>query len=80
MVVVSISFRDSDITVCMAYVPSNSSAEHHSDLVIYLTTIIASSNAMLILGDFNLPGINWPTLSGDSPVSNNFCEFIFESN
>ena len=76
---VSISFSDSDITICMAYVPSNSSAELHTDLVNYLSTITALSTPVLILGDFNLPDIDWPTLNSDSPVSNNFCEFVFES-
>ena len=64
----------------MAYVPPNSSAELHTDLVNYLSTITALSTPVLILGDFNLPDIDWPTLNSDSPVSNNFCEFVFESN
>ena len=30
--------------------------------------------------DFNLPNINWATLTGSTLISNNFCECIFESN
>ena len=41
---------------------------------------MALSNPVLILGDFNLPEINWSTLSGNSAASDNFCEFIFDSN
>ena len=64
----------------MICVPPNASAEYHSDLVNYLNTISAQSAPVLLLGDFNSPDINWSTLAGSSTVSNNLCEFIFESN
>ena len=34
----------------------------------------------IILGDFNLPNISWSTLTGSSPVSDLFCDFVFEHN
>ena len=37
-------------------------------------------NPILINGDFNMPDIIWSTLTGCSLISNNFCEFIFQSN
>jgi len=37
-------------------------------------------NPVFIIGDFNLPDIHWPTLTGATSISNNFCECIFESN
>jgi len=45
-----------------------------------ICTIAVSPNPVFIVGDFNLPDINWSTLSSISSVSSNFCELIFESN
>ena len=42
--------------------------------------MISLPNTILITGDFNMPDINWSTLTGCSMISNNFCEFIFQSN
>ena len=32
------------------------------------------------MGDFNLPDICWSTLTGTSPFSNSFCDFVYEMN
>jgi len=64
----------------MVYTPPNGPIENHRDLTSYLTTIMALSNPVLILGDFNLPEINWSTLSGYSAALDNVGEFIFNSN
>ena len=34
----------------------------------------------MIVGDFNFPNIQWPTLTGSCPLSTTFCDFIFECN
>ena len=64
----------------MVYVPPNATVEYHTELINYLATITSSSSPVLITGDFNMPDINWSTLTGCSLTSNNFCEFIFQSN
>ena len=33
----------------------------------------------MLLGDFNLPDIDWNTLSGTSVISNQFCDFVFDT-
>ena len=80
IVTVSISISTTDITCCMIYTPPNATTEYHRDLVKYLVTVAALFTPILIFGDFNLPDINWTTLTGNSAVSNNFCVFVFESN
>jgi len=35
---------------------------------------------LILLGDFNLPNINWDTLSGTSAVDDAFCDTCFEYN
>ena len=37
------------------------------------------SDRLVLLGDFNFPDINWDTLSGNSPVSNQLCDLIFNT-
>lgn len=33
-----------------------------------------------MVGDFNFPDINWSSLTGSTPSSNRFCEFVFDHN
>ena len=46
----------------------------------YLFELLSQSEHVIIVGDFNLPDINWSSLTGVSPFSKRFCEFIFDSN
>lgn len=32
-----------------------------------------------MLSDFNLPDIDWNTMSGVSVISNQFCDFVFDN-
>ena len=80
VVSVSILLGNTEITCCAVYAPPNATSEYHRNLVDYLTAIAALSIPILLLGDFNLSDINWATLTGNSSVSNNFCEFVFNSN
>lgn len=79
IVTVSI-FLDPAFTCRMVYAPPNATVEYHTELTNYLATITSSPNPLLIIGDFNIPDINWFTLTGCSVISNKFCEFIFQSN
>jgi len=76
VVTVSISLMPA-IVCCMVYVPPNATMEYHNELITYLESL---PTQVVILGDFNMTDINWSTLTGDSTISNNFCEFIFQSN
>ena len=39
-----------------------------------------STEEVILLGDFNVPDINWSTLSGCSDFSSNLCDLIFQHN
>ena len=39
-----------------------------------------SNEDLILLGDFNLPNINWDTMSGSIPWSTYFCDFLFKLN
>ena len=51
------------------------------DLISNLTQLVKTnlSTDIIITGDFNLPDINWDTLSATSTSSNAFCDFIFDN-
>ena len=66
-----------NILLCTVYVPPNSSETYLSLLLSYLTDLISSFKQCIFVGDFNFPDINWSSLT---PLSNSFCEFIFDCN
>ena len=68
------------ITCCMVYMPPNATTEYHAELVNYLATITSSSSPVLIFGNYNMPDVNWSTLTGSMATSNRFCDMVFNSN
>ena len=67
------------ITCCVLYNPPNLLSEYCDNLLNFISNISNSSDRLILLGDFNLPDINWNVLSGNSPVSNKLCDLIFHS-
>ena len=59
---------ESPIIMCVVYIPPNSSYELYLQVFQYLESIISQPRT-IIVGDFNLPNINWSNLSGHSPQS-----------
>ena len=72
----------SPITVCVTYVPLSSTAVYYS-MIVYSTFSYIDldhvSDKIIILGDCNLPGIDWDILMDHSPVSNQFCDLDFSA-
>ncbi|XP_065895943.1 uncharacterized protein [Dysidea avara] len=56
--------------ISVVYIPPNSSDTYHELLHSYLTNLVDESSPIILLGDFNLPDVNWATYSGSSPKSN----------
>ena len=65
--------------VCCVYSPPTVSLTTFTDTLSFLSNL-ASDHNVLIIGDFNLPDLNWSTLSGSSVMSNLFCDFVFDYN
>ena len=72
--------QDLEFILCSVYVPPNSSEAYLSSLLSYLTHLVTSYKRCIFVGDFNFPDIDWFSLTGCCPLSNSFCEFIFDSN
>jgi len=69
------------LTLCCIYVPPNPDSPHITDLITYLSDIMSSHcNDTILLGDFNMPDIDWSTLSSSSHHSASFCDFTFNYN
>ena len=60
-------------------IPPNSPAAYYENLLDFLSNIDTSAVNLILLGDFNLPDINWNTQSGVSMISNHFCDFVFDN-
>ena len=65
--------------MCVVYIPPNSSYELYLQVFQYLESVISQPRT-IIVGDFNLPDINWSNLSGHSPQSIALCDFVFRHN
>ena len=79
MLVTSISTHSKTLTVILLYIPPNADQSYFS----LLQSLISTNNLnedLILLGDFNLPNINWGTMSGSTPQSTDFCDFLFELN
>ena len=73
--------NENSVTLCLVYVPPNSPEMHIQSLCDYISTTVShSNNKYLLLGDFNLPTINWDILQGETPISNLFCDLVFNLN
>ena len=67
------------IVISVVYLPPNPSLLLIQSLSSHLFQFQGSRNIVL-LGDFNLPDINWDTLCGNSRVDETFCNVCFEFN
>ena len=52
------------VVLYTVYVPPNSSDDYQVSLLNCLTELSSSSAHVIIVGDFNLPDINWSSLTG----------------
>jgi len=67
------------VILCVVYLPPSPTLSQIQSLTSHLSQLPQSYSTVLI-GDFNLPDINWDTLCGNSTVSDTFCDVCFEYN
>ena len=69
------------IILSCAYLPPGPSDSCMNDTISSLTQVIESNPPAdtILIGDFNLPDIQWDTLSSTSSTSCAFCDFIFDN-
>ena len=77
---VKISRNQSQLVMCNCYIPPNSGESYLNSLLIYFSDLLSRYDNVIFTGNFNLPDINWSSLSAHSSSSNAFCDFIFDNN
>ena len=53
---------------------------HHLSDILMDDNHLSNTNDIIIVGDFNLPDIDWDTLGSTSYTSEMFCDFVFNNN
>ena len=66
--------------MCCIYIPPNPNVHYFQSYISYLSNLATSHDPIIFLGDFNLPDINWSSLSCTSFNSTLFCDFVFQYN
>ena len=79
-IAVRLNLRKPIILGCV-YLPPCPSDSYMNDTISNLTQIVQSNPTAdtIIAGDFNLPNIQWDTLSSTSSSSSAFCVFVFDN-
>ena len=65
------------INLCLIYNPPNSESNYLQKLLAYLYDNMQATEEVILLGDFNVPNINWATLSVSSDLFSKLCDLIF---
>ena len=75
----SVSLHQYQLTICVIYIPPNTSTEYRIKLYNYLGTL-PYNNRILLIGDFNAPDIEWDTYSCACFNSELLCDFVIDYN
>ena len=77
---VAIHLLHSNSIVGVVYLSPSINFTLYNDTIFFFTDLSSSTKPVYIMGDFNLPDINWSTLSSSSMHSDFFCDFVYECN
>ena len=75
---ITVKFRINqfEAVICNCYITPNTADTLFVTLLRYLSNLLSNHNRVISTGDFNLPDINWSSLSGHSYTSNTLCDFV----
>ena len=68
------------IILCLIYNPPNASDKYHQQLLEFLHSLSSYSCSVILMDDFNIPDVNWSTLTESNHFSNQFCDANFDLN
>ena len=74
-------FSHPSILLCCLYLPPGSLQD--SDFCLILNSVLRSlpvDQEIILLGDFNLPGVNWSSYTGILSSDSNFCDLLVDMN
>ena len=68
------------VIISVIYATPQSSMDYINTCSKHLSNLSDTCLLTIVVGDFNLPDINWETLLGGTSISNQFCEQVFDLN
>ena len=75
---IAVELFEINYLVFVVYLPPNIDIILLKETISFIKQYCSSNHNVIIIGDFNLPDINWLSLVGSTNVSNIFCDFVFE--
>ena len=79
LLIIEAYLDSSKLLICCAYIPP-SQMDSHIDSLAYALHLCPAEVDVILLGDFNLPDINWSTCSAPSTLSTMFCDLATSQN
>ena len=79
VLLVEVTMNSLNFVICLTYRPSNCTDQYDTLLLSFLPSFDDSTD-LLIVGDLNLPDVDWNTYSGCFTISNAYAEMIFDLN
>ena len=74
-----VTINNLNFVICLIYRPPNYAEQYDTLLLSYLHSVNNSTD-LLIIGDLNLPDVDWNTYSGYSTISNAYAEVVYDLN
>ena len=68
------------MTICCKYILPQSPECHLANVIQAFNQFLSKNPHMVIVGDLNLPNIDWQSLTAPSPSSSFFCDSLFSLN
>ena len=75
---IAVELIEINYLVFIVYLPPNIEIILLKETIYFIKQFCSSNRSVIIIGDFNLPDINWLSLVGSTNESNIFCDFVFE--
>ena len=79
LVIVNLQSLHPNTYICCVYLPPSSPTSYYTSLFQCIDSFPSPSHVIL-LGDFNIPDVDWSTLHAQSPPSSMFCDLVFHQN
>ena len=66
-----------NVIISCVYIPPNCSKNYLAVVLHSIEELFLLNKKLIVVGDFNAPGIEWMTLSASAPSSTMLCDLIF---
>ena len=75
-ITVQITINHQTTVICLIYIPPNTDLEKHKAIMSFLK-MFKDHNNVIVLGDLNLPDLNWELYAGHTNVSQDYADLVY---